>query len=467
MANEPFMDRWTLNGTEVLLQDHGRDQANGVPVLDNEAKLPLSYLPQNYASNLKVSPDDPDNDDFDVWLTKLNSSLYRDRGKTWTAGVNISSVITTNVVLFKDLYIIASGAGPYWSTDGIAWNAPTNFPSSTLGLFICCNENLCLVGSGKGIWASTDGKNWTLCNGIPNTYSVRNIVYVNGLWLCGIQSHGVWWSEDGINWTQGTGSAASGGGRYWEFVYADGLYVCFNNQSGGVFWSEDGKSWNSCTGVSGAIGTSLSYKDGLWLMSSGPSWDSTNPSVRGILWSEDGKSWTRVSLNNFYAHTVKYIKNLWFAETTNGGIWWSEDGKNWAQGSGVSNHYIANTDYANGVFLTCIKQNNSNPAIYWSDDGKTWNTSASAPVLLYFLAFLNGVWLTISNQTDNGGIWYSENGKSNWYHASGASKNLAYLMFVKNVFFELSNNPHTYESGSGNGIYSSTSLGVWTPEISA
>ena len=39
-----YTTSWTLNGTEVLLQDNGRDKPNGVPVLDANAKIPTKYL---------------------------------------------------------------------------------------------------------------------------------------------------------------------------------------------------------------------------------------------------------------------------------------------------------------------------------------------------------------------------------------------------------------------------------------
>jgi hypothetical protein len=42
-----YATSWTLNGTEVLLQDNGRDQANGVPLLDAMIKVPLDYLDVN------------------------------------------------------------------------------------------------------------------------------------------------------------------------------------------------------------------------------------------------------------------------------------------------------------------------------------------------------------------------------------------------------------------------------------
>ena len=69
MAND-YVDQFTINGTEVYIQDYGRDQPNGVPVLDSQGKLPEKYFPDNYTNSLLVSPE---NDDYFVdWIGKLS-----------------------------------------------------------------------------------------------------------------------------------------------------------------------------------------------------------------------------------------------------------------------------------------------------------------------------------------------------------------------------------------------------------
>lgn len=40
-----FVNSIVMNGTETQIQDYGRDQPNGVPVLDPQGKLPLKYFP--------------------------------------------------------------------------------------------------------------------------------------------------------------------------------------------------------------------------------------------------------------------------------------------------------------------------------------------------------------------------------------------------------------------------------------
>ena len=49
MEND-YVNSIIINGTETQIQDYGRDQPNGVPVLDTQGKLPIKYLPDNVLS---------------------------------------------------------------------------------------------------------------------------------------------------------------------------------------------------------------------------------------------------------------------------------------------------------------------------------------------------------------------------------------------------------------------------------
>ena len=46
MEND-YVNSIIVNGTETQIQDYGRDQPNGVPVLDTQGKLPTKYIPNN------------------------------------------------------------------------------------------------------------------------------------------------------------------------------------------------------------------------------------------------------------------------------------------------------------------------------------------------------------------------------------------------------------------------------------
>ena len=156
MAND-YLDYFTINGVDVYIQDYGRDQPNGVPVLDPQGKLPTKYIPERYANALLVSPEDPYKDDFVTWISKLASPEFKNKGKNWTQGT-----------------------------------------------------------------------------GANTSYTMQFLVYANGLWVCGSESHGIWWSEDGKSWTQGTGVNTSS--TIQDVVYANGLWVCSLSENG-CCWS--------------------------------------------------------------------------------------------------------------------------------------------------------------------------------------------------------------------------------------
>ena len=46
MEND-YVNSIRINGTNTQIQDYGRDQPNGVPVLDTQGKLPTKYIPNN------------------------------------------------------------------------------------------------------------------------------------------------------------------------------------------------------------------------------------------------------------------------------------------------------------------------------------------------------------------------------------------------------------------------------------
>ena len=210
MAND-YLDHFTINGVEVLIQDYGRDQPNGVPVLDPQGKLPTKYLPENYADKLLVSPEDPYNDKFVDWIVKLVSPELKNSGKSWTQGTGANTTYTMQYLVYAN------------------------------GLWACASYN-------NGIWWSEDGKSWTQGTGVEPSSNIREPTYANGLWVCGSNGRGMWWSEDGKSWTQGTGENTAYTMQFLVYANANGLWVC-GSSSNGVWWSEDGKSWTQGTGA--------------------------------------------------------------------------------------------------------------------------------------------------------------------------------------------------------------------------
>ena len=234
MAND-YIDYFEINGVEVHIQDYGRDKPNGVPVLDLQGKLPTKYIPDNYANELLVSPEDPYGDSLTDWVGKLASDEFQYRGKNWTQGTGANTTYNIqDLVYANNLWVCAhdNKHGIWWSEDGKNWTQGTG--ADTMQHLVYANGLWVCGSSGNGLWWSEDGKNWTQGTGANTTYNMQYLVYANDLWVCGSARHGLWWSTDGKNWIQGTGANTTYSMQY--LVYANGLWVCGSMQHG-VWWT--------------------------------------------------------------------------------------------------------------------------------------------------------------------------------------------------------------------------------------
>ena len=450
MANEPFMDRWTLNGTEVLLQDHGRDQANGVPVLNNEAKLPLSYMPQNYASWLKVSPEDPNEDSFADWLVKLNSELFRNRGKVWTQSTQTNASIRG--LAYGNGLFVAGGAGSsakgiYWSEDGMHWTQVSGMDVVVTSVAFINNLWLALT-SGSGLYWSENGKTWTQA---VSSGTFQFPACYNNFWVCGTSGKGVYWSEDGKTWTQSTGEGSFTSYTMQYPVYADGLWVVSSGANQGMWWSENGKEWHKGTGTMGQSSMTMGRaikQNGIWVVGA------TN--TKGVHWSEDGKTWNYSNLStsaSTTAESLTYANNVFviYVVSPTHMLCISADGKTWTTISAVSNN-IREIIYANGIFVAMPITG----TVWYSENGTNWfacNGCSGTTSYSGCLMFANGIWIAVFNAN----TYISENGK-NWSIASGlpsGGENLQLVCYGNGVWVRGSN---------GAGLWYSQSKDLWLPE---
>ena len=65
-----WLDRFTLNEEEVMIQDIGKDKANGLAIKDENGKLLDDYIPSTDIKNLITSPNDILQDDIKTWIEK-------------------------------------------------------------------------------------------------------------------------------------------------------------------------------------------------------------------------------------------------------------------------------------------------------------------------------------------------------------------------------------------------------------
>jgi len=408
-----YLDKWQLNGTEVLIADYGKGRANGVIPLNEDGKIGTSYLTADLVNNLKVSPDDPYDDLFPVWVQKVASQEFRNRGKTFSSILNSSS---RYVVYFKGVYVAGLANGFWWSENTINWTQGKSATSGIMSGYAIKPDTIMVAGLfNGGIWWSEDGKSWTkstLSSGTTNL-NADTILYANGLFVAPTRNAGIWWSEDGKVWTQGLSGVAAAQ----NVIYENETFIC-NLKSGLIYWSEDGKTWTLCTGTTSSIGalTELHYFNHLFLACGGVySNTSERQTSKNIYWSLDGRSWTQATgLTNIVAYTMVQHNGILVCGSTSG-VWWSEDGKVWTQVSNIASTYnIGCVIYANGLWV-CGGKNSGDSScnVWWSIDGKTWTQGTvndavfdHMPGVSSNLQYHNGVFSNGKAWSKDGKIWY-------------------------------------------------------------
>ena len=87
----------------------------------------------------------------------------------------------------------SSGAGLYYSTDGMAWTQ-SNVASGNFRAVYYAN-GIWVTGSsgGNGLYYSTDGMTWTRSN--MTSGSFRAVYYDNGIWVAGSYNIGLYYSK--------------------------------------------------------------------------------------------------------------------------------------------------------------------------------------------------------------------------------------------------------------------------------
>lgn len=404
----PFMDKWELNGTEILLQDEGRDKANGVPVLDENARLPLKYITPAYSENLKVSPNDSYDMNLMEWAYYLSSDGYRNPGKAWSActGITGGSEALKGVAYGNSLYVSASKTKIYTSLDGRRWTNTWNIPTDCYALTFLNGLFLCLCY--RYVYWSIDGMTWNACNGLSNAEGYHNVLYNNGHFVLRSSSN-VYWSTDGKSW-----NVVSNIGQNTAIYYEGGMwFVCLydavHSLSGPPWYSTDGETWTRGSGSSIAIETIRYANNNIWV---GCSYENK------ACWSEDGINWTNTSTLNFNATgSIFYANGLWIIggrETTSNEFfpYWSTDGKIWTKGTGTDDRgTVTGISYASNLWVM-----NMGSSLYWSTDGKAWTPCTGLDINTYNPVYINGTWLAGSWT----GIYWSTNGKA-WMQGLGTN----------------------------------------------
>ena len=400
--SEPFMDRWTLNGVEVLLQDHGRDQANGVPILDEDAKLPDRYFPAGYSDNIRVAPNYTEK--VDVWLSKLAAG-------EWLPSNPIPTIDSGKGFLQERLFVTHTGAvvGANFNYNGVIRSADkgrnwtvvdsdirTSSSSNPYCFFEVDNVVFMLGRSTNTLYRSTnDGVTWTISVIDPTIIGLlpsrhgRYVYYYEGalyVFARYTQSTGkVFKSTDlGMTWTPCSPELSTSHvfNDYSSFAVFNGkFFVGIAWGSSGNFSCErssvdmDGTTWSTVSGTSAEVGNVL-LSNGRILMSAATYDNATNKAYH---WSADGTTFTEAqspftaggwlrmdeSTGTFYGCTSHLLR---FDEVNHT---WVDVDSSWIQSR------CDFTRYYSLLFATTMDQSSSSASViikYSKDNGNSWSS---------------------------------------------------------------------------------------------
>lgn len=388
-----YLDRWELNGAEVLIKDYGRAQANGVATLDENGFIPSNQIPSSFASGIKVSPDAPSNLLLTDWVTQLKNSDVKNVGKIFrnstSSDANFGSSDIKAAVYFKGLIVcvdsISSNKTFYYSEDkGETFIKSTsvytgNLLSDRYPYAMCTDGNVVACCFSDKVMYTEDGKTWHDCIGSAKG---RNMLYADGLWVTGL-SASIYWSEDGKTWYAGSGVT----GAIWEIAKSPTTWMAVNG-SGIIFASTDGKNWTQTAsfGVTGS--PSIDYSEGIWCAALQPP---NSANIRVMASANEGQTWGNITGpagSNNAVVMVKGLKGKWYIGA-NYKLWQTDlnTGSAPVFTNVLSGGTIRGLTYSKKLGLLFIA-GGSNIGISYSVDGTSWTSAKGNPTTLRAVNYL-------------------------------------------------------------------------------
>lgn len=257
-------------------------------------------------------------------LTKSAAIFYTstDNGSTWTASAQ-QAISFNRIQFFNNLWLASTSGGIYYSTDLETWNVSSLSSGSVTDIYYL-NGYYIASPSGAGIYYSTNGMTWT-----QNTYVTSGTYYdfvftnkyTGGVgtpcYVCRT-STGIDFSNTGIDgkFNQVTGITDS---QFNKLYSANGLIVV-GGIDGMYCTSAPGVTsdyWETCNVIrhepsTGVNCFNIKYANGVWVANSGSS----------IIYSLDGVNWmeseiTEVARGNLTPKLIDFADGAWvFASTS-------------------------------------------------------------------------------------------------------------------------------------------------------
>ena len=309
------------------------------------------------------------------------------------------------------------------------------------------DDEVNFVGVGNAILTSDDGLTWSTRTSPTNAF-LRDVIYVNNLWIAVGNDGTILTSQNGKNWTErSSGSDAA----LIRITYGNQKYVV-SGQSGTILTSTDAINWTaSDTNISYDL-SGLVYGKQQFIAAPWGNGNSGSP----FLTSTNGDSWTQVAHNltdndNAFNSNERLVEDIAFGNNVfvgvgiYGRIIKSTDGINWFsvstsvvnQNLGGNGGSLYNLDFINGKFVAVGggMDTNSLALIMTSSDGENWskknNDLTSTQWARFFsITYGNGLYVVSGNKSGNdpGTVVLTSQDGENW------TTNLLYEGSNYNIF---------------------------------
>ena len=139
----------------------------------------------------------------------------------------------------------------------------------------------------------------------------------------------------------------------------------------------------------------------------------------------NGMEWYESNVSNKYIYDIKYANGLWLATSGTNGIYGSSDGKNWSQDIFTGLSVSFSLCYADGLWVS------AGTGLYYSTDGKSWSPSNITSVGFRSVHNANGIW--IAGSSDSHGLYYSTDGKK-WTQSNITSGKFSNTIFKHLIY---------------------------------
>lgn len=164
---------------------------------------------------------------------------FSDDGRNWHYTTAVRADDLYWVSHGKDLYVLSTEQGLYWSSNLFKWEKGTTQDHVSRVRQVAFGNDVFVAASTQGILRSADGKDWTLIN--AGVTGVDSVVWADDKFLAQGRSGEVITSSDGSSWEQiGTANLTD----LYGLLYDRGVYWTSQRI---IAHSSDGVSWTQLT----------------------------------------------------------------------------------------------------------------------------------------------------------------------------------------------------------------------------